>query len=103
MVAIDKSNDTVNGIRVKVQTCCIWQHSDRLLEVLLITIETKISVKICREYCMHVWFRIWTKKNYINYKMVTVSGFYIIEAFGFGLGENRGGGCICGIGWTEDV
>ena len=35
-----------------------------------------------------------------NYKLVTVSGFYIVEAFGFGLGENGGG---VYVKWTEDV
>ena len=37
VVAIDECNETVNRIRVEVQTCCIGQHSDRFLEVLLIT------------------------------------------------------------------
>ena len=43
------------------------------------------------------------QRNYINYKLVTELGFYIVDAFGFGLGENGGGGCLCGIGWTEDL
>ena len=42
------------------------------------------------------------KKLHFNYESVTVSGFYIIEAFGFGLRE-KGGGCLRVIGWTEDV
>ena len=99
-MAIHKSNDTVNGIRVKVQTCCIGQHSDVLIGVLLITVETKISVKICCEYRTHVWFWIWTKKITLvtGNKLVTVSGFYIVEAFGFGLGEKMGGGGVVYVG-----